>query len=618
MCASGFSDFTVHVFVNHDPFIASVLLPDLFSEFPESAWRLPQEIATPRRPEVPPNPIPESVVRQLMTRPRRGLGRLVFHDVVPYSTTLRELSLSLEQEFGLNRKLLAQFTIFPQGYQDDGTLPKWHNKPLPWDMTLGEVAPLDLDAVAGGQYAGIADQFSPVLHIVIETKAAALQRSLGGVIEEKFQAQTLQETYKHRRDMWNLLAAFINAFPTRPYPNITGALQRWRSAFYSHRYLEGERAKLIVQEHVDKDDLQGVTRGLEKYQVQKMEEKFSISAMADDWEKWVLKQDYSHHDPNRNQELQDDEVENKVISILRQRAMVVEWGKSEKKQPLLDILRGSDSRSGEDLISKRRQQPYPILPEKSEEQRQFVSKGERADKPHESLCPDACSVNTLPFRLADGTLNHELAKFTITSGIISWGPILPIYHGLLQGNLTNNAAETLTPLSGGTILQHAYTYKSAARIGDWKVRQYYGNVSPETIFDPDGEKIHAGWIVCHEDIDPWDIVQRVRALGSKFGPGAISNRNEHTDKVILYIDATYSCPRLYTNLTLRMYYISGDTTGDSRGPNWKINSVIGLKPSWKLIKVRRSDHFPKRVWRGGRHKTRYLQSGGILVRWTVG
>src|SRR5258708_6231423 len=49
-----FSDFTVHVFVNHDPFIASVLLPDLFSEFSESAWRLPQEIATPRRPEVPP------------------------------------------------------------------------------------------------------------------------------------------------------------------------------------------------------------------------------------------------------------------------------------------------------------------------------------------------------------------------------------------------------------------------------------------------------------------------------------------------------------------------------------------------------------------------------------
>ena len=42
MSAPTFSDFTVHVFVNHDPFIAVVLLPDLFSEFSDSIWRLPQ------------------------------------------------------------------------------------------------------------------------------------------------------------------------------------------------------------------------------------------------------------------------------------------------------------------------------------------------------------------------------------------------------------------------------------------------------------------------------------------------------------------------------------------------------------------------------------------------
>jgi hypothetical protein len=33
-------------------------------------------------------------------------------------------------------------------------------------MTLGEVAPLDLDAVARGQYAGIADQFTADLQTI--------------------------------------------------------------------------------------------------------------------------------------------------------------------------------------------------------------------------------------------------------------------------------------------------------------------------------------------------------------------------------------------------------------------------------------------------------------------
>jgi hypothetical protein len=156
-----FSDYSVHIFVNHDPFIALVLLPDLFSEFSDSEWRLPQEIATPPRPEVPPNPMPASLYMELCASPRKGLGRHVFPDVVPSSTTLRELSERMEQEFGLNRRLVAKFTIFPQDYLDDGTLPKWHDQPLPWDTTLGEVALLDEDAIATGQYAMIADQYTP-------------------------------------------------------------------------------------------------------------------------------------------------------------------------------------------------------------------------------------------------------------------------------------------------------------------------------------------------------------------------------------------------------------------------------------------------------------------------
>jgi len=72
-------------------------------------------IATSPRPEVPPNPIPQSLLQELLIRPRSGLGRYVFPEVLPYSTSLHELSQNLEQEFGLDRKLLAKFTIFPPG-----------------------------------------------------------------------------------------------------------------------------------------------------------------------------------------------------------------------------------------------------------------------------------------------------------------------------------------------------------------------------------------------------------------------------------------------------------------------------------------------------------------------
>ena len=540
MSTPTFSDFTVHVFINHDPFIATVLLPDLFSEFSDSIWRLPQNIATPPRPEVPPNPIPQSLLQELLICPRSGLGRYVFSEVLPYSTSLHELSQSLEHEFGLDRKLLAKFTIFPQGYLEDGTRSKWHNKPLPWNMTLGEVAFLDGDAVATGQYAGIADEFAPVLHLVIETKAAALQRCLGAVVDEKFMAKALGDEYKHRSDMWSQLAAFTNSFPPKSYPKIENALQQWRSAFYTLRYLEGERAKLIAHEPVDENSLQEAMRNIEEYQDQKMEAKFSISALASQWEEWVLKQDYSHHDHNRNEELRDNEVEDRVLKVLRQRIMVFEWGKSEKKQSLLELLQSSYFQSGKGLNFDERQQPKPIPPEsinsttnKLEEQWELVAKGEAAEQSCDQASPDACPIKTLPFRLTDGSLNHELAKFTVKSGILSWGQILPIYYGSLQEKFTNNAVEIVNPLPGGTIRQNVYTYKSAARAGDWKVRRYYGKGRDEISSDPDAEKFQAGWIVCHDDIDPMDIVQRVSALGSKWGPGSISNGNEHTDKVHL-------------------------------------------------------------------------------------
>jgi hypothetical protein len=161
-----FSHFTVHVFINHEPSFTSIYLPDLFSEFPDLAWQLPQEYATPRRPEVPdievpgetPGHVPRNILDQLLlTDQREGLGRHIFHQPLLTSTTLRELLEGLESEFNLNRKFIAAFTIPPQWHLEDSTYPEWHNKPLPWNTTLAEVAMLDHDAVIAGQYAWVAD-----------------------------------------------------------------------------------------------------------------------------------------------------------------------------------------------------------------------------------------------------------------------------------------------------------------------------------------------------------------------------------------------------------------------------------------------------------------------------
>jgi hypothetical protein len=139
------------------------------------------------------------------------------------------------------------------------------------------------------------------------------------------------------------------------------------------------------------------------------------------------------------------------------------------------------------------------------------------------------AVQAILFCSANGTLSPELAKFAVKSGILSWGQILPIYYSLTQDNLTNNAGGVPNLLPGGTIKQHVYTYKSAARVGDWKVRQYYSNWGATDPWDPDGEKHPAGWVVCHDGIDPLEVLKKVRAINP--GGRAISNGNSHTDKV---------------------------------------------------------------------------------------
>ena len=104
---------------------------------------------------------------ELWVAQRNGVGRYVFPEPLPSSTTLGDISEIMNPEFGLKRKWLAHFRIFPQYYMDNGSFPDWHDRSLPWDIMLDRATMLDYDAISAGQFVEISDRYAPILHLVL-------------------------------------------------------------------------------------------------------------------------------------------------------------------------------------------------------------------------------------------------------------------------------------------------------------------------------------------------------------------------------------------------------------------------------------------------------------------
>jgi len=138
------------------------------------------------------------------------------------------------------------------------------------------------------------------------------------------------------------------------------------------------------------------------------------------------------------------------------------------------------------------------------------------------------SVKTHTFRDAAGALLGNQSVFTVSSGVLLWGQVIPMYYGSLQEEFTNSAAVYTNMYSRDTTKQYIYTHRSAARNGRWKSRRYYSNWRGH-----DGQdrppRDHAGWIICHEDVDATEILKRLEALNPS--GTAIRGKNEHIDKV---------------------------------------------------------------------------------------
>ncbi|KAI8872228.1 hypothetical protein GQ42DRAFT_177339 [Ramicandelaber brevisporus] len=97
-------------------------------------------------------------------------------------------------------------------------------------------------------------------------------------------------------------------------------------------------------------------------------------------------------------------------------------------------------------------------------------------------------------------------SFTIKSGEIVYGQLQTVCHGYHSEKHETSGKPTLTPDNHGTILQHDFNYKCAARNGVWNVRRVI--VELKTC-----EDAILGYMMHHSDVDPDNILDQVTKIG---------------------------------------------------------------------------------------------------------
>ncbi|KAF8076975.1 hypothetical protein FPV67DRAFT_1777345 [Lyophyllum atratum] len=125
----------------------------------------------------------------------------------------------------------------------------------------------------------------------------------------------------------------------------------------------------------------------------------------------------------------------------------------------------------------------------------------------------------------DAQTNFPCA-FQCTSGELLFGQMQCIVEGMRNNSHDGINGPTLLE-QGGTIVQHGFKYRVAARVGRWVVsRIYLDDREPQ---DDNTEHWHIGYILHHEDVSPVEYVLRASKVG-------MSNHNDHPDRAIVYVN----------------------------------------------------------------------------------
>ncbi|KAF8076965.1 hypothetical protein FPV67DRAFT_440756 [Lyophyllum atratum] len=117
--------------------------------------------------------------------------------------------------------------------------------------------------------------------------------------------------------------------------------------------------------------------------------------------------------------------------------------------------------------------------------------------------------------------------FQCTSGEFLFGQMQCIMEGMR--NDSHDGINGPTPLEqGGTIRQHNFNYRVAARIGRWLVsRIYLRNREPQ---NDNAKPWQIGYVLHHEDVSPVEYVLRASKVSFS------TNRIDRPDKAIVYVN----------------------------------------------------------------------------------
>ncbi|KAJ3336506.1 hypothetical protein HDU93_002676 [Gonapodya sp. JEL0774] len=145
-------------------------------------------------------------------------------------------------------------------------------------------------------------------------------------------------------------------------------------------------------------------------------------------------------------------------------------------------------------------------------------------------------ISSFSYRNPNTIAEDDDSSFTVASGYLLWGQLATIAYAGVMSPATPSDAPTALPerLTGGTIIQHVFSYRAKCRNGTWKVARISANyMGGDQVGDTPDDMMSVGWIVYHESVNPGNAVLRASRIN---GEQAISNGNTHVDKGVVYIN----------------------------------------------------------------------------------
>jgi hypothetical protein len=308
--------FAVHVFIQHDQYLASVFLPSLFTPaaFPDDLWKRP--------------PVSPYAGFADPADDRFTLGRYVFPTKLSSSTRLTDVAQEMTAEFHIEPQFQAYFTIFPPLWPDHNyKWPEWRNKPLPEETTLAEVYSYDPNRVEGK------------VHLVLRTKAAAVAEITGTAFLEE-DLGTVHRILDYRRDD----SSYADLYRMRSwdFPAVIGAVEDWRHAHYALQFLRQEKNKLTTlfgpPDSASGGQRTNVQARLWEIDVREREKetmsanaRVAFQRLVRAWDTWVLGKPI----PEAETEMADEDVEPHWEALRQSWSEIVDaWKGSERRQGL--------------------------------------------------------------------------------------------------------------------------------------------------------------------------------------------------------------------------------------------------------------------------------------------